>query len=378
MKKAFKFYIFFGIFVFVASCKPERLPQIVTEDPVFSVSGAIDITAGENDFYLFSAFEKDNLDVYSFVARFGKLSTCVADCNEALVIKIRDAQQDFGGGVSIDNALFVGDFDYYSKDPLPQNQVTLNLMAQPEGVAPFDYNWLVHYASNTDTFYTATFPLILDDTSENDPPEICLTINDMDNCQKEYCNIISLENDTTLCQANITFDSISATELRIEASYSNGTPFSYEWNNDSLGMTFIQNHGGFLNQNYCVTITDTEGCSDEICKEVLVENGGVKRTCGSRFSYQKTIELLGLDSIQLGTILIHYTDHDGQKHQSDLGQQPDSSIFSILAVDDFENNEDGEKTKKLTISGNCVLYNESGMLTYNNFPFEGVIAVAYP
>ena len=74
--------------------------------------------------------------------------------------------------------------------------------------------------------------------------------------------------------------------------------------------------------------------------------------------------------------MIQYTDSNGAVYRSDLQQQPNSNSFVITSVEDYENNENGDKTKKLHVSSNCILYNLNGNTL--NFPFEGVIAVAYP
>src|SRR5690606_17478310 len=106
MKRS-ELYFYVLISVLALSCRPEALPSVETGQPVFSFSGGgVDISAGEEDFYLFTDYQKDASNVYSFIARFAKTSDCATDCEEELVIEIRDVQQTFGfGTVDIDNAL---------------------------------------------------------------------------------------------------------------------------------------------------------------------------------------------------------------------------------------------------------------------------------
>jgi hypothetical protein len=378
--KLFRFYIFLLI---IASCKPEELPPNDVGTPVFSVSGSsVDITAGKNDFYLFTDYKKDADDVYSFIARFAKLSDCESDCKEELLIEIRDAQQtSAASGVDIDNALTPGNYSYKVSDPVSSgDSIVINLIAEPEGSGPFSYEWEVVFDS-TDTFNSTSenVTLTLANNANIQSLDVCLMVADNNFCQMEYCNTIALSPNTSECQADFNVN-YSPALLQLEANdtlLSGTAPFTYLWDNGSTLQTVTLQINGPLNETYCVTVTDSTGCSDDICKEVTINQGGTVLTvCGSRFSYEKTIEPGGNDSLQLSTVLIQYTDTDGTVYRSDYQEQSSSQFFAIEAIEDYENNENGDKTKKLTVSANCVLYDDNGVPF--PFPFEGVIAIAYP
>lgn len=381
--KAFRFYISLSIFAILVSCRPEELPPAMTGDPVFSVSGgAVDISAGENDFYLFSTYEKDTLDVYSFIARFAKLSDCSTDCEEELVIEIRDAEQTPGAtAVDIDNALKVGNYSYKVINPANSNDlVVINLTAEPEGSGPFIYKWTTNYNNNVDSFTTSNsnYSLSFQNNANTDFLSICLAIDNNSNCGINYCNTIYLNNNTPGCQADFSVFNVPAFfQVQLEADTTSGTPpFTFLWSNGSTGQILTEMHNGTLDETFCLTITDATGCTNEICKEVTIAPGVVPLICASRFSYEKMVMPGGGDSLQLSTVFIQYTDPNGQVYQSDFQQQPNTSNFVISSVEDYEENENGDKTKKLTVSGNCLLYDENGNSL--DFPFEGIIAVAYP
>ncbi len=381
--KAFRFYLFFLIFLVIASCKPEELPPINNGEPVFSMSGgSIGITAGEEDFYLFSDYQKDDQDVYSFIARFAKLSDCGMDCKEELLIEIRNAQVTVGSeSVDIENALKPENYFYRVPDTLISNEQTiLNLTSHPDGTGPFFYHWeIADTSGNIDTFSTPNLKLNLANYANTPTLDVCLEIISNNNCQIDYCNTIFLSPNTPKCQANFGVSSPpNPVEVELQAIMFNGTaPYTFQWNVDSIGEFLTVPITLPFNETFCVTITDTFGCTDEICKELNITQSLNASICGSRFSYEKTIEPGGSDSLQFSTVLIQYTDNDGVIYKSDFQQQPNSSNFKIIAVEDFENNEMGDKTKKLTISGDCLLYNEVGSMSII-FPFEGIIAVAYP
>lgn len=381
--KAIKIYILLLIITGFFSCKTEELPSPQNGTIVFSVSGDwVDITAGEDDFYLFTDYEKDTSDVYSFIGRFAKTSDCETDCNEELLIKIRDIAQHSGtGGVDIDNALAIGNYSYKVLNTAVSNdEIIVNLVAEPEGNGPFTYNWTVTYIDstiNTSTYNTETVSLSFSNNFNIQSLDVCLMVLNNNACQIQYCNDIFLDPNAIDCQADIEVVSSPAL-IQLEAVMSNGSaPFSYSWSNGMVTETIAETINGPFNATYCVTITDANNCSDEICKEITLTQGGTTPIiCGSRFSYEKIFEPGIGDSLQLNTVFIQYTDPDGNVLMSDLQAQPNSSYFEIISVEDYDDNENGDKTKKMSVSVNCVLLNDQGAGI--EFPFEGVIGVAYP
>ena len=158
---------------------------------------------------------------------------------------------------------------------------------------------------------------------------------------------------------------------------SNGVaPYTYLWSNGDTTDTISENINGPFNAVYCVTITDAQGCADSICKQVNANQGSAPSICSAKFSYEKIFEPGTSDTLQLNTVFIQYTDETGKVYRSDLNEQPNSSNFIINTVEDYELNENGDKTKKLDVSANCRLFDTNG--SWIEFPFQGIIAVAYP
>ncbi len=367
----------------MVSCKPEELPPTETGTPVFSIKGGdIDITAGENDFYLFTDHTNDDSDVFSFRGRFAKTSDCVSDCKEELLVEIRNFEQTTATGVDVESALFPGNYAYKMFNPsTSEDSIVVTLTAEPEGNGPNFFQWIVNYdvdsSSITETFFTEEVVLTFSESQNVSSLDVCLEIMNNNNCQIEYCNEIYLDPNSTNCQADFYIEDNSPIFLQLKAEMINGdAPFTYMWGNGTTTDTFTLFHNGSLMDTFCVTITDASGCIDDICKSLIIQGGTMPTICGSRFSYDKTIVPGGEDSLQLSRVLIQYTDPDGVVYRSDFQEQPNSSNFLITAIEDFELNENGEKTKKLDISGFCRLFNSNGMSL--DFPFEGIISVAYP
>jgi len=118
-KKSYILFLF--SLLFIISCSQDfeddnPFPEdIISDEPVFTFSSNNDfynIKAGVNDFYMFTDYEQDNLEVYSFIARFAPLSTCTGACDEMLTIKIRDAQAIETTSTSLEPTLDVGSYNF--------------------------------------------------------------------------------------------------------------------------------------------------------------------------------------------------------------------------------------------------------------------------
>ena len=123
MNKLSPFTLLLLMLAFNFSCDSEQkddlfLDNIYSDEPIFNFfanEGEYVIEAGKNGFYMFADYEVDDMDVYSFVARFAKLSTCLEKCDEELIIKIRDFQPSGSSG-PIEIAASITTGDYFFSD----------------------------------------------------------------------------------------------------------------------------------------------------------------------------------------------------------------------------------------------------------------------
>ena len=111
--------VVFVIIAILFACSPEELPPPDHgNDPVFNFNASLDgqqksFVAGENDFYMFTSFDIDQQNVYTFEGRMAKLQgSCTTDCNESITIRIRDMQVNSSVGVNIETALQSGSYNY--------------------------------------------------------------------------------------------------------------------------------------------------------------------------------------------------------------------------------------------------------------------------
>jgi hypothetical protein len=124
---------------------------------------------------------------------------------------------------------------------LPVNGA-MYLVAQPNGVAPFTYQW-----SNG-----ATTEKIIPQAGER----YCVTVVDSRNCQAVACEGV----DSSDCKAKVLIEVIDS--VRYLTAFGLGqAPFTYQWSNGETTQRIL-----FApNSNNCVTITDATGCTAQAC-----------------------------------------------------------------------------------------------------------------
>lgn len=116
------------------------------------------------------------------------------------------------------------------------------LIAHPSGEAPFTYTW------NTGE--------LTESIEVSQPGTYCVTITDNENCAASACVVI-IDNNNPNCSVNIE----PAPSGALVAVAGGNAPFTYSWNtNENTEMIFPNTTG-----NYCVTITDANGCQANDC-----------------------------------------------------------------------------------------------------------------
>ncbi len=93
----------------------------------------------------------------------------------------------------------------------------------------------------------------------------CVTVTDANGCEKSICDTIIEPDVITLGTQSVPTLCFGSSEGEISLSVSGGTPgYSFEW---SIGAT-TQDLQNLSSGNYCVTATDSRGCTATICEDV--------------------------------------------------------------------------------------------------------------
>ncbi len=390
MKKRYILLFLIGLFF---SCKEESLPEPNTGTPVFTIAGtlggnSIDINAGDNDFYMFTEFEKDETNVFTFSGTFAKLEPdCNPNCNEQLRISIRDFQMTEDLLVTdIDNSLKVGDYEY---DNGREDSIEMTVISSysvsfiNKTIISFPgediFTWRFS-PPQSDPIEVQTFGLLSVPEPMNFPAlDFPVTLERFGfepiiTCPG-YTRTLDTQSMDCSTRIEAMLDTVSSGIL--VGLEENGNVANFEWINfdpDAFGA--IQEPG-----DYCVAIEHLTGCLDTVCIRTQF-NEEQSHYCSEAFDYVveenfETIMISPDNPFRLSEVVIEYVNEDGISFRSDLFPQTDESRFEILEVSDFEDNENGEKTKQLKVRFNCVLYDNSDLsLNFENA--EVVMAVAYP
>lgn len=394
--KQLSFYII-SMFIFLASACKKIDVEPMGGTPVFAASFLLDGTAeitlngGVDNYYMFTSFEQDGNHVFSFTGEL-KLENCDANCGESLEIKIRDIAQRPNGQVAIDDALNTGQYEYRSDELEIGNTVIdedtffinqINLIADPgqNNPATTTYNWYTNFG---DSFPGAMPPPLELDTAGLFPEitlEVREDISGFSLCRSTQTQAIT-DAAQPACSVSIVPELLNDSLLISLAANAEGAamPVSYLWSNGATtqSITNADSPG-----TYSVTISDSEECTST-ASYFYDELPGV---CQARFTYEAeavvdsiitTVISIPGDSLQFARASIIYTSPEGEIFSSEKLDQPANSFFEILNVEDFDYNENGDPTKKLTLRFRCQLWNaEEEMKTIESI-LEAVIGVAYP
>ncbi|MCB0520863.1 MAG: hypothetical protein H6577_21225 [Lewinellaceae bacterium] len=399
--KRILFYKILIIATVIASCKKIDLPDPVDGPIVFSAAVQVNGTAkkweaGVDDYYMFSEFQRDNYDVYEFSGRFQQ-ENCAGQCGEILTIRIRDLKQTTGVFSGVGDALRVdGNYGFYSLvggdtiwsvaiDTVGY-RVTFDAGESEFATGAGAYTWDFGDSSTTallDPVVEHTYgPSIMD-------RQVGLTVSS--NNQLCSGSIVRTVNPATSnpinqdCGLTLQVDSTNLdTTLTIMALPVGAPPFLYSWNDGSTSQSVeVFSPSGQVSAS--VTLTDATGCTASAGLATLYVPGIMPAVCIARFDYESrpdTVHTVGFeivpgDSLQFSGVTIEYTDAEGRFYSSGLLVQPPSSYFEILKVEDYDLNEKGQKTKKLTVRFACDLWDTAGgKIVFKEG--EAVIAVAYP
>lgn len=373
-----------GLFLFLIcttiACGKKEIPEPIDGTPVFFFDGQVNneartINAGDNDFFMFSEFNNDINEVISFTGRLGKTVDCSSNCEEELVINIRNFEQNLSlspGGIS--QAIRLGNYDFTEVEETSTMFEGFEVQFKNNSAVSHSssqYDWSINNAvfsteeNPIDTFTQLNFDVKL--TVVQDTFEFCTSSITKSILPDSFPN----------CDVSFSVQGNPVQGVSLTATSLGTAPFIFLWNTGDTLETIELTPDTML--TYCVDVFDATGCTNSNCFVSDLTDVNNHNYCSAAFEYEieSISEIIPADTIQLSTVNISYTDTTGIFYSSLQGDQNTNSFFEITAIADFENNERGEPTKKITLRFNAILFDENG----NELPIESentVIAVAYP
>ncbi len=377
------------LIIFVAACKKVNLPPVENGDPVFLINaevdgGALELTAGEHDYYLFTSYERDIEGVMTMTGVL-KPESCT-DCGPYIKLTFREKVASTAADFNISTALPIGGYTLEAAPAVEEYHYMLQLTAAPsvyEGDNVTSYYW---------TFDNGLPPLqelnpLIELDNFTQPITVTLANTTALNCNSSVEKTISFNAIAQDCGVDFDFEVAQGGFFNQITAIPDGTPpFTYLWLNGNATASIYANNNpqDSTFSEECVTTSDANGCQIKSC--LATKNYPINPTqgeflqlyCYSNFSYETFIDTVEIvDPLQYGLVTIEYGDALGNIYRSDQGPQDLTSFFELLEIEDYEDNENGEKTIKFDFQASALLYDNAGVA----LPFSTVLstfAIAYP
>lgn len=393
-----KILIYITLFIIaLGGCKKVDLPAPMIGDPVFSVNATIDNqpinwTAGDNDVYMFTEFSKDNFDIYTLTGRFAKDENCMNDCNEYLSFSIRgNAVTPTASTFNIDEVIMVDSngYSYANFDSL--NTVITNgikysfqasLIDSIFGTQADSTYWFISSLGGNNSVNLSGEMVEFSDFG-SDSIQVQLDMLTSNGCIAHIEQTIP-HSLTNICNFEIGLLGDLMNGFLLGATFNDPTQLAtFMWNGSQnnaadsflLDTSLIGNQSINLNAMNPVCVIDADICLSVVdsLNGIAIENIGIPKI---DYTVQPVEDTSYVNvSEQFSKVIIEYQSSDSILYSSQFGIN-DNSTFTISEIEDFEDNENGERTKKFKVKYECELRSASGNI--KNIEGESVIAVAYP
>lgn len=370
----------------IISCKKDpviELPAETMGTPVFTNNSLLDgnvlnLVAGDEDYYMYTEWTKDANDVHTFIGRFAE-ENCETNCKESLQFEIRDISPNTStpnmslalpvGGIAAQN----------TASPLNEAVIQVQFDLNTDVVDPSQIIWRFDESQSAGTRYDVTSTVYNFNKSGLYTPNcIVKSEDDLVSAQTRFLDF-NLNYD---CGGGYTVTELADDKVELSAiTEGSSNAIDYLW---FLGTDLVFDKTVVIDKSsidqsldYTLGITYDDGCYSEMTRKMKVDDDGTVVYTTSNFDYEIIQEIENGTQLQLGKFAIQYTDTSGKVYRSDREEQPQSSSFEILAIEDYDNNEKGQKTKKISIKYKSNLFAEDGTSLQID---DGIatIAVAYP
>jgi len=359
------------------SCKKKEFPEPIKEEPVFFMKASIDgqpleFTAGENDYYMYSGFYQDSSLVYHFTSELKNKNCSNAVCPGSIKISMSDDKASHAGGSSnISNSIKPGNYAFETPAVVTPSLIGYAVSFRSEiNTTPYGYSWSFG-DGYTSTQANPTHTFLLGGVYNT-----CVSITDSTSTTG-ICNKIKVTTDPGTCQTIILIGGVTMNTIAF-SQYTGGlAPFTYKWNfgDGNYSTQASPVHTYSLSGLYLVNLSVKDAKNDSASFNYYI-NTQFSNQAAPNFSVtniQPVYEQVAYSIFSKANIT--YTDANGKVYSSRTQNQQNESYFKIESVRDYNDNAQGEKTKKLKIKVSCKLFN--GNTSVNLVIEDATIAIAY-
>jgi len=361
-----------GIMLFMAYCKKKEItPPTVSGAPLFYFNGTINgsptnIQAGVNDYYMFTSYTLDSNGIYDYTGEL-KPSTCTSNCPSSLKIYIKDYRKYATAPTDIDSTLTPG---YYS-------------FATPAG-KPSQFSIQFY-----DTLYNGTASTYAWNFGDNNlstqhkPPHVYLhpgayyvSLNTQSTtaCSSSITNEIVFGQTGNLVQLSFAPSSVGDT-LKLASTVGGLSPFKYHWDfgdgHTADTAAPVYKHVYAAPGVYQIALTRTDAI-DTV--EVARRNFPIAPVTSCYNYFTPNLPTPLANPMNMADVKIEWRDAAGNLYTTYNNSQPFNSMFKIVSVTNYKNNNSGQPTKMIHARVTCTLYNGSSSTLFTG---DITFSVAY-
>ncbi|MBI3509577.1 MAG: PKD domain-containing protein [Bacteroidetes bacterium] len=370
MRTALKILFALTIIFSSASCRRED-PQSVISSPVFYFTGTVgsavvNMHAGENNYYMYSSHTQDVYGIYNFTGDL-HVYNCTS-CGNGIKITINDFQPSVpNGNAAINTSLSPGHYAYKIPGGAP-TEFNVQFYSAPQNGTASSYLWdfgdgIISTTQNPLHTYARPGKYLVSNS---------VTFTNTTVSVSSY--LVNVGIPDAACSAAFG-SSVTGTTVLFTPAVSGQAPFTYQWdfgdgNNSSAANP---SHTYAVNGVYSVHLIVTDA-NNHICE--LVRNVATQSFTGSySYFYFSPAITTNPNPRAFSNVTVEWTDASGTIYSSDNSAQSAFNYFKLVAADSYDNNQNGETTKKLHVYFNCKVYSATDSLQINNG--EAVMAVSY-
>jgi hypothetical protein len=353
-------------FLLANSCKKNALPpEEPSPAPVFYVKCAVNgnernFEAGKDDYYMSSSYFQDANNVYVYKGEL-KQRSC-AGCDYGITVLINDSRVSQTNAPMLpDSGLIMGkhEFNDGNLPPLAYQGTFANTL-------PSSVQYI--FSAGSQTFENAPAAVLF---SPGTTASVSLSVHDLSSGNTTtHTNVFKVDNPL---QVNISTVKPLPTVFRFSATASK-TIKSYDWDfgdGSQHSQEASPPQHSYDPQGYYTAVLRLISTDDDTCVSYYQAAAYSNKP---HANFTNTFVPV-LNTKALSAIVIQVTDPTGKVYSSENLDQPSTSNFEILSVENYKANESGSSTKKLKIRFNCIVKNGSESLNITGG--EAVIAVAF-
>ena len=345
------------------------------DEPIFTLEMTMDgepilFAAGDDEYFM--ATEMPLLlpkTTYSGHLLKRDPATGVPDDRNSILMQFR-LSEAVRNSVDLDhlNSFSTGRIPFFTNDPakgiFPEIEFTNNYIGTGDDL---QYEWDFGDGDMTD------FSNPVHDYKEVGEYQVRSVITDSNQCKTTAVNTIKF-GDHDNCIASIDITALNQSDGVLEARSTSAAALTFNW---STGETTSDIAIDFSNLNgareYCVTITDADGCESVSCVGIT-KNGSNVNSCTNDFSEAPVTN--SNTAWQFNSVQISYFNENGvDDAESRTTLQPADAYFEILSFEEYERDNMGQRVVKIDFEFSCTL---TGLVTRKIENAKGSFAVAIP